>query len=79
MPTPFPTPVPLPFPTPVPAPIPLPGPLQFNVTPTGTDFFVIIPGSDLVSGHTYQIRVFVDPASGSTPPNQDQSIDVEAE
>ncbi len=63
--------------TPPPAPPPVPAmPFQLPVTPTGTDFGGTIPGANLAPGRVYQIRVFVAPASGGTPPNLDQTITV---
>jgi hypothetical protein len=77
-------PPPAPFPGPIgpgggPLPPPMPLPIPFNVTPMGNNFSVIIPGSNFVSGHTYSIRVYVDPADGATPPNADCTINVTAE
>jgi hypothetical protein len=56
-------------------------PQQINIpAPIGSGssmlFAADVPGAWLVLGHKYQIRVFVDPADGLTPPHHDAAVDI---
>jgi hypothetical protein len=51
----------------------LPAPLDHFSTRL---FAADLPGAWFLQDHKYQIRVFVDPADGNTPPHLDATIDV---
>ncbi len=55
---------------------PPPGAETADVGPSNGSFNVVIPGNKLVANRLYQIRVFVAPASGNTPPHLDHTITV---
>jgi hypothetical protein len=44
--------------------------------PCSIPFFAVFNGSNLVANRLYTLRVFVNPASGLTPPHMDHTINV---
>lgn len=66
--------------TPLPAGVLPPPAVQFIVpAPGANNFSVNVPGAMLVGGHTYRLRVFVNPANGLTPPHLDFVINITAQ
>jgi len=49
-------------------------PVRLNVTPNGSLFAVTFLATHFAAGHLYALRVYVDPASGATPPHMDHTI-----
>jgi len=65
--------------TPVPAGMLPPPAVQFIISPGANNFSVNVPGGMLIAGHTYRLRVFVNPANDLTPPQLDFVINISAQ
>ncbi|MBN9117800.1 MAG: hypothetical protein J0I06_01300 [Planctomycetes bacterium] len=55
---------------------PFPTPFVTDATVVGGVATGVIPAAQLPAGHTFRIRVLVNPADGSTPPNLDHTITI---